>query len=70
MTDTTRETAPVLADISQLVEIFVPRELENQRLEARRNWRGESTLRASRARHFLRIGNIGGVILSTTSAAV
>ncbi len=56
-----REAAAVLADVGQLVDVLdAARSLEHQRLEARRDRRGELDAQRLRARdHFLRIGNVG-----------
>ena len=56
-----RETAAILADVSQLVNIFdAARSLEDQRLETGRNRGGQFEAQCFGARdHFLRIGNVG-----------
>ena len=57
-----RKTAAVLADVSQLVDIFdAARGFENQRLEAGRDRSCQFEAQRLGARdHFLRIGNVGG----------
>ena len=57
-----RKAAAVLTDVGQLVNVFdAARSLEYQRLEARRNRRGQfETQRFGARNHFLRIGNVGG----------
>jgi len=65
------KAAAVLADVGQFVDILDPaRGLEHQCLEARRDQGSELQAQGFGTRdHFLRIGDVAGVILFITSAA-